>query len=186
MSQLQLSARAYHRILKLARTIADLAGSEVMTARVLLADDHAILRSGLRLLLTTQNEFDVVGEAASGTETLTLAEQLQPDLILLDLNMPALGGLDALPALRKLVPSARILILTMHDDPQYLRQALKNGASGYGPQKSRRFGIALCHAGSPARRSFCPPFHDAHSVGRHASRSAIHKPEQLMGKSKRA
>jgi two-component system response regulator NreC len=99
--------------------------------RVLLADDHAVLRSGLRLLLTSQNEFEVVGEAASGTETLTLAEQLQPDLILLDLSMPALGGLDALPALRKLVPLARILILTMHDDPQYLRQALKHGASGY-------------------------------------------------------
>jgi two-component system response regulator NreC len=99
--------------------------------RVLLADDHAVLRSGLRLLLTSQNEFEVVGEASSGTETLTLAEQLQPDLILLDLSMPALGGLDALPALRKLVPSARILILTMHDDPQYLRQALKHGASGY-------------------------------------------------------
>ncbi len=100
-------------------------------ARVLLADDHAVLRSGLRLLLTSQNEYDVVGEASSGTETLSLAEQLQPDLILLDLSMPALGGLDALPTLRKLVPSARILILTMHDDPQYLRQALKHGASGY-------------------------------------------------------
>jgi two-component system response regulator NreC len=102
-----------------------------MTTRVLLADDHAVLRSGLRLLLTSQNEYDVVGEASSGTETLSLAEQLQPDLILLDLSMPSLGGLDALPALRKLVPSARILILTMHDDPQYLRQALKHGASGY-------------------------------------------------------
>lgn len=102
-----------------------------MKPRVLLADDHAVLRSGLRLLLTSQNEFDVVGEASSGTETLSLAEQLQPDLILLDLSMPALGGLDALPTLRKLVPSARILILTMHDDPQYLRQALKHGASGY-------------------------------------------------------
>lgn len=99
--------------------------------RVLLADDHAVLRSGLRLLLTSQNEFEVVGEASSGIETLSLAEQLQPDLILLDLSMPALGGLDALPALRKLVPSTRILILTMHDDPQYLRQALKHGASGY-------------------------------------------------------
>ncbi|MBI3169709.1 MAG: response regulator transcription factor [Chloroflexi bacterium] len=99
--------------------------------RVLLADDHAVLRSGLRLLLTSQNEFEVVGEASSGIETLSLAEELQPDLILLDLSMPALGGLDALPALRKLVPSTRILILTMHDDPQYLRQALKHGASGY-------------------------------------------------------
>ncbi len=102
-----------------------------MTTRVLLADDHAVLRSGLRLLLTSQNEYIVVGEASSGTETLTLAEQLQPDLIMLDLSMPALGGLDALPILRKMVPSARILILTMHDDPQYLRQALKHGASGY-------------------------------------------------------
>lgn len=99
--------------------------------RILLADDHAVLRSGLRFLLTSQNEFEVVGEASNGIETLTLAEQLQPDLILLDLSMPTLGGLDALPTLRKLVPLARILILTMHDDPQYLRQALKQGASGY-------------------------------------------------------
>lgn len=99
--------------------------------RVLLADDHAVLRSGLRLLLTSQNEYEVVGEASGGTETLSLAEQLQPDLILLDLSMPSLGGLDVLPTLRKLTPLARILILTMHDDPQYLRQALKHGASGY-------------------------------------------------------
>ncbi|GAB4459508.1 MAG: response regulator transcription factor [Anaerolineales bacterium] len=102
-----------------------------MPPRILLADDHAVLRAGLRLLLTSQSDYEVVGEASSGTETLTLAEQLQPDLILLDLSMPALGGLDALPALRKLVPAAKILILTMHDDPQYLRQALKHGASGY-------------------------------------------------------
>lgn len=102
-----------------------------MTPRILLADDHAVLRSGLRLLLTSANKYEVVGEASSGTETLSLAERLQPDLILLDLSMPALGGLDALPALRSLAPSARILILTMHDDPQYLRQALKGGASGY-------------------------------------------------------
>ncbi|MEW6404822.1 MAG: response regulator transcription factor [Chloroflexota bacterium] len=102
-----------------------------MTTRILLADDHAVLRAGLRLLLTSQHEYEVVGDASSGTETLSLAEQLQPDLILLDLSMPSLGGLDALPLLRKLTPSARILILTMHDDPQYLRQALKKGASGY-------------------------------------------------------
>ena len=102
-----------------------------MITRVLLADDHAILRSGLRLMLNSQQQFQVVGEASSGTETLSLAEELQPDLILLDLSMPALGGLDALPMLHSLVPSARVLILTMHDDPQYLRQALKHGASGY-------------------------------------------------------
>jgi two-component system response regulator NreC len=99
--------------------------------RILLADDHAVLRSGLRLLLTNQPGMTVVGEASTGTETLGLAEDLQPDLILLDLSMPALGGLDALSVLRKLAPKTRILILTMHDDPQYLRQALQNGAAGY-------------------------------------------------------
>ena len=99
--------------------------------RILLADDHAVLRAGLHLLLHSQEGFSVVGEAATGTETLDLTKKLQPDLILLDLSMPALGGLDALPTLRRLAPSARILILTMHDDPQYLREALKSGAAGY-------------------------------------------------------
>ncbi len=98
---------------------------------ILLADDHAILRSGLRLLLESQPDLRVVGEASGGLEALGLAEQLQPDLILLDLSMPGLGGLDALPALKKAAPAAKILILTMHDDPQYLRTALKQGAMGY-------------------------------------------------------
>jgi two-component system response regulator NreC len=104
-----------------------------MTSRykVLLADDHAVLRAGIRLLLNSQPDFEVSGEAASGLEAMTLSEALQPDLILLDLSMPGLGGLDALGALRRNAPSARILILTMHDDPQYLRRALKNGAAGY-------------------------------------------------------
>lgn len=99
--------------------------------RVLLADDHAVLRTGLRLLLTGQNEFEVVAEASTGSEALSLAERLQPDLILLDLSMPGISGMDVLPAMRKIAPSAKILILTMHDDPQYLRQTLKHGASGY-------------------------------------------------------
>ena len=102
-----------------------------MNTHILLADDHALLRAGLRLLLENQPGLEVVGEASSGLEALDLAAKLNPNLILLDLSMPGLGGLDALPALRKSVPGARVLILTMHDDPQYLRQALKHGASGY-------------------------------------------------------
>lgn len=102
-----------------------------MNTRILLADDHAVLRSGLRLLLEVQPDLKVIGEAGDGREALALTQALQPDLILLDLAMPGLGGMEALPLLRKAAPGARILILTMHDDEGYLRQALRNGASGY-------------------------------------------------------
>jgi two-component system response regulator NreC len=96
-----------------------------------IADDHAVLRSGLRLLLEKQADLSVVGEASSGLATLALAEELQPDLIILDLSMPGLGGMDALPSLRRIAPQAKILVLTMHDDPQYLHKVLAEGASGY-------------------------------------------------------
>ncbi|MFZ3079153.1 MAG: response regulator transcription factor [Bellilinea sp.] len=99
--------------------------------RILLADDHAILRSGLRYMLSSQEDMEIVGEASTGTETLKQSEALRPDLILLDLSMPGIGGLDILPSLHRIVPSAKIIILTMHDDKSYLRQALQNGASGY-------------------------------------------------------
>lgn len=99
--------------------------------RILIADDHAILRSGLRLLIETHPEFVVVGEAGTGTETLQQARALHPDLILLDINMPDLDGLAVIPDLRRDLPETCILILTMHEDVAYLRQALDAGASGY-------------------------------------------------------
>lgn len=99
--------------------------------RIILADDHAVLRTGLAALLNVRSDMTVVGEAADGAELLTLAEETKPDVILLDLTMPRLGGLDVLPLLRQRVPHARVLILTMHHDEGYLRQALKNGAVGY-------------------------------------------------------
>jgi DNA-binding NarL/FixJ family response regulator len=99
--------------------------------RIIMADDHTVLRAGLRMLLDAQSDITVVGEAGSGSELLGLTAQLQADLILLDLSMPGLGGLETLPLLRKSCPTARILILTMHDDEGYLRQALREGASGY-------------------------------------------------------
>lgn len=102
-----------------------------MTTTILIADDHAVLRAGLRMLLDAQPELQVIGEAGSGGEVLSMAAQLQPNLILLDLSMPGLGGLEVVSLLRRSLPSARILILTMHDDESYVRQALREGASGY-------------------------------------------------------
>lgn len=99
--------------------------------RVLLADDHAVLRAGLRLLLEAEPDIMVVGEAADGCQAVTLARELQPDVLLLDLTMPRLGGLDALGELRHLAPGCRVLVLTMHDDESYLRRALAAGAAGY-------------------------------------------------------
>ncbi len=99
--------------------------------RILLADDHAVLRAGLRMLLESQPDLKVVGEAGTGLEALGQVQTLQPDVILLDLTMPGMGGMEALPALRKLAPAARVLVLTMHDDEGYLRRALRGGASGY-------------------------------------------------------
>lgn len=103
--------------------------SEVI--RVLLADDHAVLRSGLRLLIEKQPGVEVVGEAGDGTEALAQVTALQPDLVLLDINMPGLDGLAALPRIRAVSPGSRVLMLTMHDDVSYLQEALRVGASGY-------------------------------------------------------
>lgn len=101
------------------------------TIRIFLADDHAVLRSGLRLLIEKQPGFEVVGEAGDGNEVLARASALQPDLVLLDINMPGLDGLAALPKLRQAAPNSRVLMLTMHDDVSYLQEALRAGASGY-------------------------------------------------------
>lgn len=98
---------------------------------IILADDHTVLRAGLRLLLDTQPDMQVIGEASDGLEVIRLAEKLTPNLIILDLTMAGLGGMEALPLLRKAAPATRILILTMHDDESYLRQTLRDGASGY-------------------------------------------------------
>ncbi|MBI5568155.1 MAG: response regulator transcription factor [Chloroflexi bacterium] len=99
--------------------------------QVLLADDHAVMRAGLRLLIDNQADMHVVGEAGDGLQAIDQAAALQPDVILLDLTMPKIDGLTSLKQIRERAPRARVLILTMHADEQYLREALSRGASGY-------------------------------------------------------
>ncbi|MBF0529362.1 MAG: response regulator transcription factor [Deltaproteobacteria bacterium] len=98
---------------------------------VLIAEDHALVRKGLRSLLSSMESFDVVGEAAGGLEAVKLVQQLKPDLLLLDLAMPDLGGLDAIRQIKHDGVMTKILVLTMHGSPDYLIQAFKAGADGY-------------------------------------------------------
>ena len=99
--------------------------------RVLIVDDHAVVRSGLRLLLAAEEDIEPVGEAGNAKDGLFQARALKPDVILLDVVMPDQSGLDVLPQLIHENPQAKVLVLSMQDDPQYVRQAFAAGASGY-------------------------------------------------------
>lgn len=99
--------------------------------RVLLAEDHAIVREGLRALLDAQPDMEVVGEAADGLEALDAAKALAPDVVVMDISMPGLDGGRATEAIRRDCPGTRVLALTMHEDKGYLRQLVRAGASGY-------------------------------------------------------
>ena len=99
--------------------------------RVVLCDDHAIVRAGIRALLEREADLAIVGEASSGHEAVELAQALQPDVMLLDLSMPSGNGLDAIVRIRSLAPRCRILVLSMHVAPEFVRPALRAGAHGY-------------------------------------------------------
>jgi DNA-binding NarL/FixJ family response regulator len=99
--------------------------------RVLIADDHPLIRSGLRALLGREPEFEVVGEAADGYQALELVEQLKPDVVMLDVSMPRLNGIDVAQKISEKTPSTRIIIVSIHSDEGYVLRALKAGAKGY-------------------------------------------------------
>lgn len=99
--------------------------------RVLIADDHPIFREGLRMLLATEDDVEVVGEAATTSAAVEAAASLQPDVVLLDVDMPEQGGLAALPDLLRAAPEVRVVMLTMMDDDDTLAVALRAGAHGY-------------------------------------------------------
>ena len=104
--------------------------------RIVLADDHAVLRSGLKLLLNAQEDMLVVGEATNGQEALATVREQSPDLLLLDISMPKTDGLQVLSQVKHAHPNVRVLILTMHEEEGYLRRALEAGAAGYCPKSA--------------------------------------------------
>src|SRR6185295_12960616 len=99
--------------------------------RILLADDHAVVRQGFRLILCSQPDLDVVGEAANGRDAVTLAGELQPDVVVMDVSMPELNGIEATRRLLENSPRSRVLALSMHKDSVYVREILRAGARGY-------------------------------------------------------
>jgi two-component system, NarL family, response regulator NreC len=105
--------------------------ASIATIRVLLCDDHALVRSGLRRLLEFEARFEVVGEASNAEEAVDFIGRQQPDVLLLDIVMPGRSGIAAIPDLIAASPGTRILVLSMQDDPRYVRQAFSAGANGY-------------------------------------------------------
>ena len=120
--------------------------------RIVVADDHALVREGIRRVLDEATEFEVVAEASDGDEALSRVRELDPDVLLLDLTMPGVGGLDVTRRIRAESTRPRIMILSMHDETEYVLRAVKAGADGYllkddaGPEMLRR-AVSAVHSG---------------------------------------
>ncbi|HSP54752.1 MAG TPA: response regulator transcription factor, partial [Dehalococcoidia bacterium] len=99
--------------------------------RVLVVDDHAIVRDGVRLILEAQPDIEVIGEASDGKEALEKAHRLSPDVVVMDIAMPGMNGLEATTAIKQEIPAVQVLALTMHADHEYFFEVLNAGASGY-------------------------------------------------------
>lgn len=102
-----------------------------MAIRILLADDHALVRQGIRSLLDKLDEIEVVGEVSDGREAVELSKTIQPDIVLMDITMPGLNGLEAVTRMKKACPTTRVIMLSMHAGEEYFQQALDSGAAGY-------------------------------------------------------
>ena len=104
--------------------------------RLLLADDHAVVRSGLRMLLQAQPDMIIVGEAETGQEAIHRVAELSPDVVLMDIEMPGMNGIEATRRIKANAPAAAVLALTMYEDDQYFFEMLRAGASGYVPKRA--------------------------------------------------
>ena len=125
--------------------------------RVLLADDHAVVRTGFRLLLQSQPDINVVAEAQSGEAACQMYAELTPDVVVMDLGMPGMGGLEALRRIRAHNPAARVLALSAHDDPMHARRALREGALGFLSKRSAPEALIEAIASVAAGRRYIDP-----------------------------
>ena len=112
--------------------------------KILLVDDHAVLRDGIRALLGLHDDIEIVGEASEGKEAIEKAQELVPDVVVMDITMPGMDGLEAARRIRKKNPAVKVLVLTQHDNKEYVLSAIKAGVGGYVPK--RALGVELVSA----------------------------------------
>ena len=125
--------------------------------RVLLADDHNLIRAGLRMVVDTQPDLTVVGEAEDGRAAVALAEKLKPDVVVMDIGMPSLNGIEASSKIREILPETHIVMLSMHSDEGYVLRALKAGAKAYLLKDSAEADLAHAIRAAAAGKSFFSP-----------------------------
>jgi DNA-binding NarL/FixJ family response regulator len=99
--------------------------------KIIIADDHPLIRNGIKTMLERNEDYQIVAEAEDGKQLVALVSELLPDVVLIDINMPVMNGFEALLTLRKTLPSLRIILLTMHEEPEYIIKAVRSGANGY-------------------------------------------------------
>ncbi|HNY92901.1 MAG TPA: response regulator transcription factor [bacterium] len=146
---------------------------------IMIADDHAVLREGLRLLLSSYPQFEVIGEADDGMTAVATALQIKPDVLLLDIAMPNMRGIEAILELKRLEPEIKILVLSMHDREEYVLQAMKNGADGYILKKSAAAELVAALNHVISGEIYLSP-----SVSRHLVRNWLRDEESMAGVSR--
>jgi two-component system, NarL family, response regulator NreC len=125
--------------------------------QVLLADDHTLIRAGLRLVIDQEPEFTVIGEAADGRQAVALAQSLKPDIVVMDIGMPGLNGIEACRQIRESLPDTQVVMLSMHSDEGYVLRALKAGARAYLLKDSAEADLARAIRAASEGKSFFSP-----------------------------
>jgi two-component system, NarL family, response regulator NreC len=151
----------------------------VTDIRVIVVDDHAVVRSGLRALLDREDEVTVVDEAATADEAVFRMIEHKPDVLLMDVTMPGTSGLEAIPKLLQASPATRVLMLSMHDDPRYVREAFAAGASGYVLKEAADTEVVAAIRTVAAGQSYVNPSLGARMVEAEAKAAAEAKADPL-------